>query len=155
MPAKSDFKPNAVVVPIISSTLIFVVLGLFINISVRTSTSILPLQSFLENEREITISAENEYGTFSAPYPWLTSQSVFVEPYKQTTIAIQSIYDEDDELMYIWEVQTDLNSQPQTYVGKNITLQYKSTGIFSLNISAMDPKLGSLLGFYTFQAICK
>lgn len=39
---------------------------------------------------ELSISASNEYGSFSAPYPWLyeVSGSQLVEPYRATTLAL-------------------------------------------------------------------
>lgn len=78
---------------------------------------------------DIILSAENEYGMFSAPYPWL-KDGVLVEPYKTTTLRLSNI--PDDAVVY-WTIT---NSDYSSYhiAQDSIDIVIKDLGIYKLQV---------------------
>lgn len=105
-------------------------------------------------ELSITIGASNEYGNFSAPYPWLSDNTVLVEPYKTSTLTVTSDNDIMTLLTFDWNVQINDQGLIQSVRGNNVNFEFTSTGIFEMNITVTDDS-GEFVGLYNFIAICK
>ena len=63
----------------------------------------------LDADSQMGITASNEYGIFSAPYPWLASVgSQIVEPYKVTTLSVTGMDSADSTVHYKWTLPANL-----------------------------------------------
>lgn len=101
---------------------------------------------------DMYITAINEYGQFSAPYPWLddVEGSQLVEPYKTTTLTAYGTLARNATLH--WSTDYEFN---KTYVGSSISMMFQRTGTFILNIEAFDSETGEIRGRYSTYLISK
>lgn len=106
---------------------------------------------------DLYIQASNEYGTFTAPYPWLEDVigSQLVEPYKQTTLTITGAY--STGCTYDWNLNYPSSESPMLWSEStplsSITLT--QTGTYSLTLEAYDSKTGSFKGRYSTLLVVK
>jgi hypothetical protein len=88
------------------------------------------------------ITASNEYGVFSAPYPYLQNGEVLLEPYKATTVAISFSDDTDaDDYSYSWTIGDS------AYSGSTISATMTTTGTYGVSIAVTDSNSDSVCTF--------
>lgn len=93
------------------------------------------------------IQARNEYGVFTAPYPYLqeVQGSQIVEPYKQTTITIEGAYVTSDfNINFLWQIE----GQDTLFTGPKINIMMQSTGKYEVSVHAFN-KADVYLGSYS------
>lgn len=84
----------------------------------------------------VTLTAENEYGIFNAPYPWLEN-GVLVEPFKQTTLTISNV-PVPEKFSVQWKIRGDQTSTTHSTSSPSLQITLKRTGTYSLTMSIMD-----------------
>jgi hypothetical protein len=111
---------------------------------------------------QLTFTTSNEYGQFTAPYPWLSCASVdntdyestqctqLIEPYKETTLTAytqsDTVLDASDSGDYdvIWYLNTQSSSSSEddatVYSGNPITITVPAAGIYNLTMKVFDKK---------------
>lgn len=81
----------------------------------------------------MTITASNEYGVFSAPYPFLQNGELLLEPYRETSIAIGGM---DDSVLsqyeFSWVIDTEV------YKGSAITVTMGTPMKLNVSVSVWD-----------------
>lgn len=117
-----------------------------------TAPKVVSNTSFVsEVETTLEIKASNEYGYFSAPYPWLVGDDIqLVEPYKNTTLTASGTLLRGATLYWSSDYETGVE-----YEGNPITLMFKKTGKIILTVEARDSKKGKARGRQTFTLISK
>lgn len=91
----------------------------------------------------LLFSASNEYGIFSAPYPWLkdTIGAQLIEPYKTTTLTLSDTTLLSSSYRVVWEIPSlgiSLSGNPTMFV-------VNSTGVFDITISVYDASTDSFI----------
>jgi hypothetical protein len=82
---------------------------------------------------DMKVTASNEYGVFSAPYPYLMNGEMLVEPYKATTVAASFTDGTDaDTYSYSWTIGSDV------YSGSSITATMTTPGTYSVSVDVTD-----------------
>jgi hypothetical protein len=88
------------------------------------------------------ITASNEYGVFSAPYPFVQNGEILLEPYKATTVVVSFSDDTDaDSYTYAWTIGED------TFTGSSITTTRTTTGTYDVTIAVTDSDSNSVCSF--------
>ena len=102
---------------------------------------------------DLYIESSNEYGVFSAPYPWMddVDGTMFVEPYKKSTLIISGDYLDEDKYYYFWTIEGK-NSE---YSGSSLELTLTHTGYFDLNVEIYTQDSGEYVGTYYTKVVCK
>ena len=79
----------------------------------------------------LSVTASNEYGVFSAPYPWLNDieGSQIVEPYKKTTLELSGPAVKSGLFTFRWSILAADN--PKSYLDATITPHTKRTVTFT------------------------
>jgi hypothetical protein len=78
-------------------------------------------------DADISIHATNEYGVFSAPYPYLQNGELLVEPYKNTTLGLSGNFlSEEGRYEYRWKF--DEHMKGVIHSGQSIVFTRKDVG---------------------------
>ena len=88
------------------------------------------------NIENIIITAENDYGVFNAPYPWLKHGALLIEPYKLTTLQITGIdidIDMPSDYIFSWAI-TGPGYRNYFLSKESITVTLKHTGMYDLKV---------------------
>lgn len=85
-------------------------------------------------ETSISLKAINEYGEFTAPYPFLANGELLIEPYKSTTISVSGIYASTSGYKFLWDFLGDKSH----YEGHHITVSMQTTGNFVFKLKVHD-----------------
>ena len=106
---------------------------------------------------DLYIQASNEYGAFTAPYPWLetpVSGSQLVEPYKTSTLTISGAFASGST--FSWNIAYPSSDNPTTWSDADTQKEMILTvpGSYTMTIEAFDAKTGSFRGRYTTLLMC-
>jgi hypothetical protein len=103
---------------------------------------------------DIQIIAENEYGIFNAPYPYLvrSPNSVLIEPYRNTTLTVTGMYTESNEYYFKWVISGD-KSFEMVYDGPKITVLLEITGIYDMSLHVYNSE--GYLTTFASKIYCK
>ena len=122
---------------------------------IKNSTSI--------SSTQLAITATNEYGKFSAPYPWLDSVegSQIVEPYKLTKLSLSGPLFDEAKYVYAWYITGATNVTGEAFVeewnvwvGSSVDVYFERTGKFQLAVVLVSND-GEDLGAFVTLAIIK
>lgn len=103
-----------------------------INISTFSSSSLFRSSSSCSS---ISLQASNEYGVFTAPYPYLENGELLIEPYKTTTVVARIAgIDNLDTTGFILKWKIGSNE----YEGPTISVVLTTTGTFDVSIDVYE-----------------
>jgi len=104
------------------------------------------------SSNELKVTATNEYGVFSAPYPWMddVDGTFLVEPYKSTTLTLSGSYIEDQSYTYVWEIDS-FEYKP---VGSSVVITGPVPGKYTVKVNALDDSK-SIVATYTTLLVSK
>ena len=106
---------------------------------------------------DLYLKATNEYGSFSAPYPWLedVSGSQIVEPYKSTVLSLSGAYASGST--FSWSLDYPSEDEPTQWTGSNAqaAVTINEPGAYAITVEAFDSKTGSFRGRYTTLLVCR
>jgi len=101
---------------------------------------------------EIYITATNEYGQFTAPYPWMNdvAGTQLIEPYRETTLTLTGTYAESEGYSFVWVIE----GLDTTLEGTSPTLTLTDVGKYTVNVHAYNAD-GDYQATYSTLFICK
>lgn len=116
------------------------------------SVSLPETKSYLTAD-ELYVTATNEYGKFSAPYPWLeeVAGSQLVEPYKTTTLTLTGSLAEDSSNKFVWVVDGFDNQETTT---PSVDMVFTTIGNYNIHVHVYSSE-GAYQGTYKTLLINK
>lgn len=100
----------------------------------------------------LLITATNEYGQFTAPYPWMNDVygTQLIEPYKATTLTLSGTYIDNADYSYVWVIE----GQDENLSGAAPVLTLTSVGKYTVDVHAFD-SAGAYVSTFSTLFICK
>ncbi len=107
----------------------------------------------------VVITASNEYGIFSAPYPYLENGEILIEPYKNTTVSVSldaKHFNSDSMYSIMWtfsRLQEEVDSKK--YFGSEFQLTMEKAGTNDVQVDIFSAESGSYICSYETFAYVK
>jgi hypothetical protein len=112
----------------------------------------------LVTSNDITISASNEYGKFTADYPWMkdVQGTQLLEPYKMTELTLSGSYTLTDDTKYILVISgidDETYKYTQYFNEEKVYITLKQVGKYDVSLHVFGG--GGYLATYNTRFICK
>ena len=100
----------------------------------------------------ISLTASNEYGTFSAPYPWMTDVlgTQLVEPYKESILTLSGSAVDSNLYSFEWII-SDFDGEYDRTAARSQTIIFTDANIYNITINAYLTSGDSSTAVYTYQ----
>ena len=101
---------------------------------------------------DISLIASNEYGTFSAPYPWMSEVlgTQLVEPYKESILTLSGSAADSKLYSFEWII-SDFDGEYDRNAAKSQTIIFAEPNIHNITINAYLISGDSSTAIYTYQ----
>lgn len=166
----SNFRGRSVVISLILALAVTVsIFGVNIYTSHVNTPEIPVYDTFLKSEGlkpqttslDLSITASNEYGAFTAPYPWMDDVpgTQLVEPYKTTTLSLSGSYAVSGQYSYEWIISGVNEDYTSTSFSSktndlNVLIRLHEPGRYAVKINVFD-KSNSYVTTYKTRLVCK